>query len=472
MANSRNMLKSFAGFSIVPIASGLITIFVIPVVSHVFPEEEYGKINLFYSMGTLLMTVCMLGLDSSQIRYFFEPPSGLTKGSVKSIAMAVGLGIDLVLVLLAVFAFPYEVSNYLFGELNLPLIICMGVFIASLVVFRIVNTDARMKGRIGRYNLQAILQNVITKISFVAIGLLWTTHYSASIVAMTFFMALVSLWFLFRERSSFTFEGACVTSNNIGVLFSFGIPMMATSFVLNLNGMVGKIALSGSGLYAAVGVFAIATTLSNVFTIIPTAFTTYWSPFMYAHYETEKDTIRRVHDLVMWGSAALVALIICFQNVLFMIVGGGYAACQAYFMLVMTNPIQALICETTSYGIVLKEKPIYNVISSFLGVVISAIVTIVLMKSLGVLAAALGVAASSAVIGVLRTVIGQRYYKSISSPLKTMLSSLLILIACCINGFICSSLSLEVMTGMALFVIVTILYRSEVAGFLRSLSAR
>lgn len=472
MVNSRNMLKSFAGFSIVPIASGLITIFVIPIVSHVFPEDEYGKINLFYSMGTLLMTVCMLGLDSSQIRYYFEPPSGLTKGSVRSIAMIVGVGIDLVLVLLAVFVFPNEVSNYLFGESNVPLIVCMGIFVAALVVFRVVNTDARMEGKVGRYNSQAILQNVITKISFVAIGLLWTTCYGASIVAMTLLMALVSLWFLYKQRGIFSFEGACATLSNVRVLFAFGIPMMATSFVLNLNGMVGKIALSGAGLYAAVGVFAIATTLSNVFTIIPTAFTTYWSPFMYAHYETDKDTIRRVHDLVMWGSASLVALILCFQNLLFMVVGGGYAACQAYFMLVMTNPIQALICETTSYGIVLKEKPIYNVISSSLGVIISAIVTINLIESLGVLAAALGVAASSVVIGVLRTVIGQRYYKSISSPLKTMITSGLILIACGVNGLICSSLSLELIAGVTLFVIVTILYRSEVVGFFRSLIGR
>lgn len=193
---------------------------------------------------------------------------------------------------------------------------------------------------------------------------------------------------------------------------------------------------------------------------------------MYAHYETDKDTIRRVHDLVMWGSAGLVALILCFQNLLFMVVGGGYAACQAYFMLVMTNPIQALICETTSYGIVLKEKPIYNVISSSLGVIISAIVTINLIESLGVLAAALGVAASSVVIGVLRTVIGQRYYKSISSPLKTMITSGLILIACGVNGLICSSLSLELIAGVTLFVIVTILYRSEVVGFFRSLIGR
>lgn len=466
------MLKSLMGFSVVPIVSGLIAILVIPVVSHVFPEDEYGKINLFCSMGTLLMTACMLGLDSSQIRYFFEPPMGLTKNSIRTIAVVVGLGMDLLLVVFAVFAFPQQVSRYLFGEQNIPLIVCLGVFIASLIVFRVVNTDARMEGDVACYNVQAILQNFITKISFVAVGLLFTTHYDVSIVIMTAMMAVVSCWLLLRCRAGFTFEGSTVTAGAMRALFTFGMPMMATSFVLNLNGMVGKIALSGAGLYAAVGVFAIATTISNVFTIVPTAFTTYWSPFMYEHYKTDQETIKRVHDLVMWGSVAIVALIIAFQNALFLIVGGGYAACQAYFMLVMTNPIQALICETTAYGIALKEKPVYNAVSAVLGVAVSAVVTFSLMDLLGVLAAALGVAASSLVIGVMRTVVGQHYYKSVAHLAKTALASALIFAACVLNGVLYQSVALEVGAGTLLLTIATFLYRKELSGFLTSLKKR
>jgi O-antigen/teichoic acid export membrane protein len=469
MAKAKEMLKGLAGYSIVPIVSGLITILVIPVVSHVFPEDEYGKINLFYSMGTLLMTACMLGLDSSQIRYYFEAPKGLTKCSVRTIAIIVGLGVDLLFVALAVLLFPQQVSQYFFGELNLPLIACLGVFIASLIVFRVVNTDARMEGEVVRYNAQVILQNFITKISFVAVGLLFTTRYDASIVAMTVIMAFASCWLVFKRRAGFTFKGSTVTLGAIRTLLAFGIPMMMTTFVLNLNGMVGKIALSGAGLYAAVGVFAMATTISNVFTIIPTAFTTYWSPFMYNHYETEQDTIKRVHDLVMWGSAAIVALIIAFQNILFLIVGGGYAACQAYFMLVMTNPIQALICETTGYGIVLKEKPIYNVIASAAGVVISVIVTFALMDSYGVFAAAFGVAASSFVIGIMRTVIGQHYYKSVSHPARTAFTAVLILAACAFNIALCQSIAMEVAAGALLLAVATFAYRKELGYLWHSL---
>lgn len=105
MVNAKDMLKKFAGFSIVPIFTALITIFVIPVVSNLFPAEEYGKINLFYSVGILLTTLCTLGLDNSLIRYYFEPPEGLKKHNIQVIALLVGLGVDIALVILAVLFF-------------------------------------------------------------------------------------------------------------------------------------------------------------------------------------------------------------------------------------------------------------------------------------------------------------------------------------------------------------------------------
>ena len=251
----------------------------------------------------------------------------------------------------------------------------------------------------------------------------------------------------------------------------FGIPMMAASFVLNLNGMVGKIILSGAGLYADVGVFAIATTLANVFSIIPTAFATFWSPYMYRHYEDDHGTILRMHNLVMWGVAAIVAAIVVFQDWLFLLVGGDYAECQIYFMLIMTNPIQALICETTAYGIAIKEKPIYNVTSSVLGVAVSVAVTYGLMGLLGPLAAALGVAASSALICIMRSIVGQRYYKSVPCPARSFTVGFLVLLVCGLNGFLCGSIVLEIVVGAALFLAATVVYKGDLKVLLKSATA-
>ena len=469
MNNAQKMVKSFAGFSVVPIVSGLITIFVVPFVSHVFPEDEYGKINMFYSIGMLMMNFCMLGLDSSLIRYYFEPPKGLSRKSLRSIALIVGLLIDALLFAVTLLFFANQASHLLFGEENVVLILCLCVFVASLIVFRLVNIDARMDGKVVQYNIQGILQNVITKISFVAVGLLVTIHHDASIIAMTVMMVMVSFVMLVAQSADFSFRGSQMTGKSLCVIFTFGLPAMATSFVLYLNGMVGKVVLSSAGMFNDVGVFAISTTISNIFTIIPTAFMNYWSPFMYENYSTKQDTIKRVHDLVMWGSAVITAGIIMFQSALFLIVGGGYSTCQAYFMLVMINPIQTLICETTGYGISLKEKPIYNALFSALGVIVSIFVTCALMPQHGAFAAALGVLSASVVVGVLRTVVGQHFYRSMGHPRKTIVASILILAACFLNTFICDSVLLQVCVGVFLLIVSTLLYKKEVIQFVGAL---
>lgn len=468
MVNAKDMLKKFAGFSIVPIFTALITIFVIPVVSNLFPAEEYGKINLFYSVGILLTTLCTLGLDNSLIRYYFEPPEGLKKHNIQVIALLVGLGVDIALVILAVLFFPELVTDYLFGENCIGLIPILGLYVFASIVLRLLNIDARMEENYRRYNIQSIFQTFITRISFVFLAFI-STYYAYSVVAMTIGMVGLAALFLVIQRNAFSFKGAHFNVKNIRILFAFGFPVMATNLVLNLNGMIGKLALSGANLYEAVGIFAIATTLSNVFTIIPTAFSTYWSPFMYKHYKTENKVIMEVHELVMFMTGFLVVLIVLFQDFLFAIVGDMYKECQAYFMLIMLNPIQALICETTAYGIVLKEKPIFNVIASGAGVSASAVVTLLLMNEYGALAAALGVACSSLLIAIIRSVIGQRFYKSVPYPMKTIATSLLLIICCCLNYFIYDDMFEKAIIGFFVIAVLLLFYHKPLLKALKSL---
>lgn len=468
MVDAREMVKGLLGFSAVPIATALITIFVIPVVSNVFPAEEYGKINLFYSVGVLLTTLFMLGLDNSFIRYYFEPPKGLSRRSMQTAALAVGLVVTFLFAVVSILFFSEPVSLYLFGEYRPWLIVMLAAYVAASILLRLLNTDARMSERHGRYCVQSIAQTLITRIAFVVVAVV-STYYVYSVVAMTVGMLILSLVFALVQRRSFGRLEGGVSRESVTCLFAFGIPVMLTNFVLNLNGMAGRLILSGAGMYDAAGVFAIATTLSNVFAVIPTAFSTWWSPFMYKNYKTEQKTITKVHDLVMLGAGVIVAFVVILQDVLFSLVGGEYAACQAYFMIIMLNPIQALICETTSYGIVIKERPVYNAIASAAGVAASIAITLALMGDFGVYAAALGVAGSAVVTGVLRSVIGQRHYRSVVSPLRTSIGSVLILVACFANSTFCQSLGTEVAAGATLLVLFGAMYAKGVKNALISI---
>lgn len=462
MTSAKSFLRGLAGFSVVPVFTALVTVFVIPVVSNVFPADEYGKINIFYSMGTLLMTGATLGLDNSLIRYYFEPPGGLTSKGIHAIALATGAGVIAVGALLA-FAFARDaVSGSLFGEAGPYAVPLLAVYTLALVVFRLLNIDARMRGNARLYNVQSIAQCLVTRVSFVFVAI-WSTYYLYSVVAMTVGMLAIAAFCLVLQRNALSLEGCNLTAKGCRTLLAFGVPTMLTSFVLNLNTSVGKLILGGNGLYEAAGVLAIATTLANVFTIIPTAFNTYWSPFMYKNYRDEQPFISHVHDYVMLGSIVIVVLIVLLQDVLFSIVGGEYAACQAYFMLIMLNPIQSLICETTSYGIVLEEHPVWNTALSAAGVAVCAGSTVALAPSLGVYGAVIGVAASSLAIGIGRSVVGQHYYRSVSSPVRTALGCTVVCCLCCLNETMAESWAARTaICGMAL-VVTALLYRRQLS---------
>lgn len=461
MTDVRHFVKNLLGFSIVPVFTALITVFVIPLISNIFPTEEYGKINIFYTVGALIMTSSMLGLDSSFIRYFYEPPKGLTNKGIAAIALIVG---SLVVIIGIIFVYLFacdRVTESLFGEVNPFGLALLAIYSISLCIFRIVNIDARMKEDVRTYSIQSIVQCFVTRISFVIVAI-WSTYYLYSIEVMTFGIAVLAAICLLIQRKSVSLKNCEVNRTSLMVLMKFGIPSMITAFVLNLNASIGKIVLGSYGMFEAVGILAIAVTLANVFSIIPTAFSNYWSPFMYKNYRNERPFITMMHDYVMLGTIAIVILIILFQNPLFKLVGPDYASCQSFFMLIMLNPIQMLICETTTYGITIKERPTWNTVISIIGLVICTGLTILLINKIGVNGAAVAIAISAIFIGIARSIIGQKYYRTVEKPIKSILVTLIIIAICFLNGLMFNDVVLRLTICGTSIVFVFLLYRNEI----------
>lgn len=73
MATIGGVLKESAKYSVPTALSAVLSLVLIPVISHVYPASEYGVINLFYSLGNLLMLFALFGLDNAFIRFYQEP---------------------------------------------------------------------------------------------------------------------------------------------------------------------------------------------------------------------------------------------------------------------------------------------------------------------------------------------------------------------------------------------------------------
>ena len=98
--------QRLAGYSLTPIATALMTILAIPLISNFYPAEEYAKISIFYSVGAVVSNFAFLGLDSSFIRFFYDPPKSLSNKTMALLALCVATVVNCTLIFIILLTCP------------------------------------------------------------------------------------------------------------------------------------------------------------------------------------------------------------------------------------------------------------------------------------------------------------------------------------------------------------------------------
>lgn len=458
--NSKEFISKLIKYCIPSIVSALVGLLAIPIISGMYPAEDYGKINLFYSVGNMILYIALLGLDSAYIRFYFEPPKGTEKKQLFSLALFASVISIVLFTTVAYFIFPDIVSQYMFGESNRILIVLFGLYIIGLILFRLLSIESRMDDRAILFNMQQILLIFTNRVSFVIVAFK-TTDYKVSIEAITFSSIILGLIFLLYQKKLNIVSRRRINAKTLKTIFTFAIPLMPTAVMTWLNNSAVKMVLSGYGAFELVGVLSIATSLANVFSIIPSAFNTYWSPFMYSNYKNQQTFIRKVHSYIMILSIVITLCIFCFQDVLYIFVKGDYKVSQAYFMLIMLTPIQSLVCETTCYGIYLSNKTIYNLYIAIASGGFNILASWLLYRPLGIWGVVIGISGSAILQLVLKTFIGQKYYRSVENIRKTCISVIIVILICFLNVFVYPSLVIRIFVSLFTLMLTILLYKNE-----------
>ncbi len=431
---SVEFIKNMIKYCIPSVFSAAVGILVIPVITSIYPADEYGKINLFYSVANTVSIFVVLGFDSAYLRFYYEPPEGYSSHRIFKISLYIGVITSLSIFLICRLFFEKPISHYLFGEDNDMLLVGMLIYVIGLILMKFVSYEYRMAQNARMYNWSQIVSLFTNRIIFVCFAAVSTSYIWGdwTLALSTFIAGAIFLYVV--ERRRFQFEPPLYFfSAGTWELFKFGFPLMPVALMVWLNNSVAKFLYSYLKDYSSIGTFSIATSIANIFSIIPAAFTTYWSPFIYKNYKTERDFIKKVHDYIVLASMLLQMLFWAFQDVLYTFVGGSYKVSQGIFLLIMINPILSLISETTCYGIMIAKKTKYNLYVSIASFIINIVITYVTYSVMGILGAALGVSIAALVQFLIKTVIGQRYYSTITVPIKTAFSIGMIILVSVLN---------------------------------------
>lgn len=463
-----DFVKNVMKYSVPTVVSALVGVLVIPIITRIFPTSEYGKINMFYSMGTMLASLFFLGLSNACVRYFYEPIEGTKKEQTFNFACSFGLAVTVSVGGIVILFARRQVSHYLFGETNIVALVLFFLYIGCTIVYRLQSNYARLSHKAGLFNAQQIVYIISNKILFVIVAW-YSTNYFCSIAIITIAMLLE---ILILGRKSLRFRVDYPHKEARKQFLKFAIPLLPKDIAVMLNNSVAKLVLSAHGDFSSLGILSMATNLASIFNLVSNAFSVYWGSFMYENYQKEQKMIRKIHNVVLMLSVFMVAIIFAFQDVLYLVLGQNYRSSQPYFLLIMLMPIQLLICETTGYGINFANKTYINMYVSLFACVGNFVITFLCYPIIGVCAMALGIGFSAVFQMVAITGISQKYYTSIESWWQSALSGIVLCSLCICNLWMYDQVVARLVVAAVTVVIMILIFNKEISYVITQLRIR
>ncbi len=461
-SSAKGFLTSIFKYSIATYINFFIYGISILLVAWFVDTAVWGQLDIFISTSTLIMNICMLGLDNSFIRFFNEPAEPLDSFSLFSACLGLSSLSLIITGAVSYFLFP-EIIIDMFFSFNLGNVYIILLFFNAFMnmIARYINILYRMQGSIKLYTLQSVLMQFFAKLFFL-FGVVFSAEFSNLVLWSVGGTAIFSLVFLFAVRNNLTIKKEIIFSKANKQIIPYGIAIAPTAVMLWLNSLYSKVYIDGNLGSELTGVFSMVSLLSNVIAIIQAGFATFWSAYIYANYKNEQEKIKEVHDYLTLLILVFFCLLVAFEDVIFFFLSPSYKVGMSIFPIMVLVPVFLIISETTVYGIAIAKKPIFDTIGIALSVVINIIFCSILTDDFGLYGAAIALAIANIIMFIFRTVIAQIYYKSIKSFLRTTIALLSLLVITTLTTYLTYNFLLKLLVCIIGIVFYLVLYKKQV----------
>ena len=432
-SSAQSFVGSVLGFSVSTYINFGITALALLLTSFLVTDKAViNYMKIFTDATNLLMAVGILGLDQSLIRFFHEPPAGLSSKGLMRVCfyfsagfLLLGGGVSFLLArrVLPLLALPGDFGLYL-----LPLLFLNALFWA---VARYFNVLLRMEQRLLAFSVQSILMNFFFRLFYLG-GAFFKNQFAAMVLFSLCGLGglAVVFGFLYRRtlRPQLSEFAPAVLRPALKEILPYGLYTAPATVILYLNAVLAQVVIAGLAGASDAGVYGFAAFLANIVTTVQAGFSTFWGAYMFANYQTQQERIKKVHDFLNFIILAFFCALVAAEDIIFFILRNN-AGSQPLLPLMMLAAVFAILCEGTVYGIAIAKKPVYDTLGFALALALNVGLCFLLVPPFGIAGAALALAAANFAMFLFRTVIAQKFYRTIRSPGKTAAA---LLVACAV----------------------------------------
>ena len=436
-----------------------------PIATRLFVPEELAKFNMFSTYGSLIASVCYLGLDQAYVRFFREPPGKSTRKSLYTFCTLVPLAFSLVAALVLSF-FWRSLSVQVMGTESRSVFVQLCLFSFFLVLFRFLSLSYRMEQNAKLYTIQGVCHVVVTKLAYLAVGF-DDARGQTAILVLTVLMALFCLGCLWLQRSRFDVHFAReIDRPFVQEVSHFALPLAPLAMLSWFNSNANSVVLRNLMGLSENAIYSSALGLAATINIIQTGFNAYYAPYVLEHYQDDSTRFFTIHRLMACVLCLFGLGITLLQTPVFLLLGKSYRSSVIFFPFLFLSPICYCLGETTGMGINIAKKTHWTTIIYLFSAVVNIALCFLLIPSQGMTGAAMASAFSAILTLLFRTLVGERYYKMLETKRYLIYPIVLMLLASFGNLWL---------TGAAKYLLLTLLlavslflFRLEIATLWRT----
>ncbi|WP_226678984.1 lipopolysaccharide biosynthesis protein [Mesobacillus jeotgali] len=465
----QNLLKKFISFSYGSGIGLIIGFFTTIVTTRILSPEDFGKASMFTLALNVSMIFIVFGTDQSFVRFFYEEKGEKRGGLLYNCLKFPLLLSAITMVIILIFNKP--LSILLFEEENLQVMIVLLFGILIQVINRYAVLVVRMQQKGHLFSILEILNRSIQLLLVFFLYFLMGPSYEIiifSTVLTVFILTFISINIEKKFWQIGNFSINYLKHSKIEIL-KYSYPLVLTTLITWLFQSFATVALRYWSNFEQVGLYAAAFKIVALLSVVQVAFTTFWSPIAYERFEASpesKEIFEKMSKIVAFGMFTISIGVIMFKDIIIMILGSEYAEAGKILSFLVFIPLMYTLSETTVMGINFYKKPKWHIVIAFVSCLVNILGNWLLVPDYGATGAAISTALSYIIFFMLRTHISLKYYKVNYGINKIYIIVPLISLFAFYSTH--SDFLKNMISGMILFLLITILYWKDILTISRS----
>lgn len=402
-------LKKLGGFSLGPILCAVLGFVLIPTITYFISPDEYGRASMFSLAVSILQMVVYLGLDQAYIKRYYE-----SEDKTKLLANVMLPPILLVVIIsVGIFLFRERISYWLFDTYDEMGCVTALIFMpATLVIEQFAITEVRMKQKGLEYSILTVLVKLLVLTATVTLLLVYERSFRAVVWGTASAQIVFAIILLVTGRAKIIISPKYYDKELMLSLLKYGLPIIPAMLIGWILGGMDRVMLRTMSGYATLGVYDVASKVSNILAVAQSCFAAFWVPTAHK-WNNDGGDIHRFDSVGRYICLLMSAVfmgVLLFKELIFMIFKSTYVEATYILPFLLIYPIMYTASEVPVMGIYFKERTKSTLMVSCISAAVNLLLNYILIPIMGAQGAAIATGMSYIVFFWCRALLSRKIW--------------------------------------------------------------